>query len=151
MAAWVEDWRETANSRIRGAKFSAAGRHPGGGMDDPTPVVGTDVTFTLTLSNAGPSPATGVTVRDLLPSGYTYVSDDGAAAAGLVAGAFIWGSAALLFTALRGMKAAVDVAFAISLLLYASLLYFVTPMARNFFITAAVLSWVITCLGRMFT
>jgi uncharacterized repeat protein (TIGR01451 family) len=42
-----------------------------------TPNVGSNVIFTLVASNNGPSAATGVTVLDQLPSGYTYVSDDG--------------------------------------------------------------------------
>lgn len=41
------------------------------------PDPGQNVVFTLEVSNAGPSAATGVTVSDVLPAGYLYVSDDG--------------------------------------------------------------------------
>src|SRR4029079_8169990 len=49
-----------------------------------TPVVGSNVVFTVTINNnnaaPGVSTATGVTVKDALPAGLTYVSDDVAGA-----------------------------------------------------------------------
>ncbi|BAV96894.1 CARDB domain-containing protein [Lysobacter enzymogenes] len=41
---------------------------------NPTPVVGTNVTFTIAVSNNGPSDAAAVVVNDPLPSGYAFVS-----------------------------------------------------------------------------
>ena len=40
-------------------------------VDNLTPVVGTKINFTLTLTNKGPGSATGVTVKSLFPSGYS--------------------------------------------------------------------------------
>jgi len=45
-------------------------------MDNVTPTLGTNVVFTVRVNNAGPDNATGVQVRDILPSNYSYVSDD---------------------------------------------------------------------------
>ena len=45
-------------------------------VDNEFPDVSDQVTFTLSLNNAGPSNASNIQVIDLLPSGYTYVSDD---------------------------------------------------------------------------
>lgn len=45
-------------------------------MDNVTPTVGANVVFTVRVNNAGPDNATGVQVRDILPSNYSYVSDD---------------------------------------------------------------------------
>jgi uncharacterized repeat protein (TIGR01451 family) len=43
-------------------------------VDDATPIVGANVTFTVTARNNGPSAATGVAVNDALPAGLTFVS-----------------------------------------------------------------------------
>jgi uncharacterized repeat protein (TIGR01451 family) len=43
-------------------------------VDNATPTVGSNVTYTLTAANDGPSDAHSVTVTDLLPSGLTFVS-----------------------------------------------------------------------------
>jgi uncharacterized repeat protein (TIGR01451 family) len=42
-------------------------------VDQPRPIVGQNVTFTLTLANAGPSTATNIAVRDQLPTGLSFV------------------------------------------------------------------------------
>jgi uncharacterized repeat protein (TIGR01451 family) len=43
-------------------------------VSNPDPIQGQQVTFTLTLSNAGPSDATNLVVTDQLPAGLTFVS-----------------------------------------------------------------------------
>ncbi|MEO8053919.1 MAG: hypothetical protein ABI768_02120 [Acidobacteriota bacterium] len=43
-------------------------------VSNPAPAVGTNVTFTITVSDLGPSDASGVAVTDVLPSGLTFVS-----------------------------------------------------------------------------
>jgi uncharacterized repeat protein (TIGR01451 family) len=43
-------------------------------VDNSTPYIGNNVTFTVQVTNNGPSTSAGVSVSDLLPSGYSYVS-----------------------------------------------------------------------------
>lgn len=43
-------------------------------VNDSTPAVGTNVTFTVTARDLGPNDATGVQVRDVLPAGLTLIS-----------------------------------------------------------------------------
>ena len=71
-------------------------------VDIPTPDVGTDVVFTITVSNAGPSTATGVVVTDQLPSGYTYVTDDSGGAYNPVTG--VWSVGTLAVGASRALN-----------------------------------------------
>ena len=49
-------------------------------VDELNPNVGDNVVFTLVVENQGPSEATGVVVTDVLPSGFSYVSDTGGGA-----------------------------------------------------------------------
>ncbi|MBT4756744.1 MAG: DUF11 domain-containing protein, partial [Chloroflexi bacterium] len=44
-------------------------------IDDSAPEVGDTVLFTLVIANAGPATATDIDVTDVVPSGYTYVTD----------------------------------------------------------------------------
>ncbi|WEK18826.1 MAG: Ig-like domain-containing protein [Candidatus Pedobacter colombiensis] len=44
-------------------------------VDNPAPIVGANVVFTLKATNKGPGAGTGITVTDQLPTGYTYISD----------------------------------------------------------------------------
>ena len=68
-----QDWAFTgvANTAIVKAIAEPA-EVPAGGF---TP--GTSVTYTLTVTNEGPSPATGVIAQDKLPPGVTFVSAEG--------------------------------------------------------------------------
>ena len=61
-------------------------------VDDPTPNVGQLVTFTITVTNAGPDTATNVQVDDLLPAGFTFASSDVGAAYDEVAGTWTVGT-----------------------------------------------------------
>ncbi len=63
------------------------------GFSPANPTLGQNVTFTVTVTNAGPAAATGVVVSDYLPEGITWVSDDGAGA--YAPGTGIWTIGAL--------------------------------------------------------
>lgn len=58
-------------------------------VDDETPDVGQTITYTLTVTNSGPGDVNDdVQVTDVLPSGLTYVSDDGEGAYATSTGAW---------------------------------------------------------------
>jgi uncharacterized repeat protein (TIGR01451 family) len=63
-------------------------------VNNPNPVQGQNVTFTLTLINAGPSNATNVAVKDLLPAGLTFVSATPSAGT-YTSGTGVWAVASL--------------------------------------------------------
>jgi uncharacterized repeat protein (TIGR01451 family) len=56
-------------------------------VSNPFPYLGSNILYSITLTNRGPSTATGVTVRDLLPAGVAYVSHGGGT---YVPGTGIW-------------------------------------------------------------
>ena len=72
---------------------------------------GDRVTFTLNLTNSGPNPATGVTVKDQLPAGYTYVSDTGGGAYFFPTGIWTVGTLNTLATASLSITATVNAGF----------------------------------------
>src|SRR5262245_42268894 len=43
-------------------------------VDNPTPEVGQNITYTISVTNSGPGIANGVTARDILPTGLSFVS-----------------------------------------------------------------------------
>jgi uncharacterized repeat protein (TIGR01451 family) len=58
--------------------------------DNSTPTINQNVTFTLTLANAGPSNASGVTVTDALPAGLSFVSATPSAGTSYNSGTGVW-------------------------------------------------------------
>ena len=63
-------------------------------VNNPNPIQGQNVTFTVTLANAGPSDATNVAVTDALPAGLTFVSATPSAGA-YNSGTGVWSVASL--------------------------------------------------------
>lgn len=77
-------------------------------VDNPTPDIGNNVVFTITVSNAGPSTATGVVVADQLPSGFTYVTDSSGGAYNPATGAWSVGTLAVGASFALGIEATVN-------------------------------------------
>jgi len=63
-------------------------------VNNPTPTVGSQVVFTLTATNHGPSDATGVSVSDSMPSGYQFISANPALAFNALSGVWTIGNLA---------------------------------------------------------
>ena len=49
-------------------------------VDNPTPYLGSQIAYTVVVTNEGPQPAVGVLIEDVLPAGLTYVSNSVGAA-----------------------------------------------------------------------
>ena len=71
-------------------------------------LVGASVVFTVSVTNQGPDPATGVTVADVLPSGLSYLSDDGGGDFVSATGVWTTGSLAVGATVTLKITASVD-------------------------------------------
>ncbi|HAH05921.1 MAG TPA: hypothetical protein DCM05_05215, partial [Elusimicrobia bacterium] len=74
------------------------------------PQLGGNVTFTLTLRNAGPASASSIVVKDYLPAGLTYVSNDGGANASEAGGTVTWNVASLASGATATLQVVATVA-----------------------------------------
>jgi uncharacterized repeat protein (TIGR01451 family) len=59
-------------------------------VDNALPVLGSNVTFTLRVTNGGPSVTNGVVVKDLLPTGLVYISSTPSAGTSYVSGTGLW-------------------------------------------------------------
>jgi uncharacterized repeat protein (TIGR01451 family) len=70
---------------------------------------GDEVTYTVTVVNAGPDPAAGVVIKDALPGGVTYASDDGGGAYSSTAGVWNVGALGVGVSATLHITATVDV------------------------------------------
>ncbi|MEO8476123.1 MAG: DUF11 domain-containing protein, partial [Actinomycetota bacterium] len=71
----VNDWSSSAAAR-RASGAARVNLDVGKSVDDATPTADQVVTYTVTVANHGPADATGVVIKDALPSGLTYVSSD---------------------------------------------------------------------------
>ena len=70
-------------------------------MDNPTPYLGSQIAYTVVVTNEGPQPAVGVLIEDVLPAGLTYVSNSVGAA--YSPGSGIWDIGLMLPTWSRTM------------------------------------------------
>ncbi|MBO7518032.1 MAG: DUF11 domain-containing protein, partial [Methanobrevibacter sp.] len=82
-SAWYEDYEEAHNFESHSNNVTLHVIEPPKtdlsvekSVDNDAPDYGTDVTYTITVTNNGPNDATGVQVTDKLPDGLVYVSDD---------------------------------------------------------------------------
>ncbi|UMB53397.1 Ig-like domain-containing protein [Lutibacter sp. A64] len=78
-------------------------------VSDPTPNEGDTITYSIAVTNNGPSDATGVSLTDLLPAGVTYVSDDQSGAYNSGSGIWTVGAIANGATATLNITATVNV------------------------------------------
>jgi len=74
-------------------------------VDKPLACVGEMVVFTLALYNEGADNASSIIVQDVIPSGYTYVSDNGDAATTEAGGTVAWSVGSLA----RGASVSIEI------------------------------------------
>ncbi|MDP7422200.1 MAG: DUF11 domain-containing protein, partial [bacterium] len=77
-------------------------------VDNASPTVDDEITFTLTLLNNGPDQATGVTVTDSLPTGLTYASDNSSGSYDSSSGIWTVGTLAASASATLNITATAD-------------------------------------------